>query len=517
MLIPLFGSGIKGKSETVTAQDRINVYVEMPKDPEKGQIALYGFPGMVEIVDLDDRTWDSNEPTPVALRGYSFPVAGRIRALGVGVFSDETTQTYLWAIKGSAVWTLDESDNEKDNGRMQVNGAVDDAKNRALVAPMLATSSYVLDGRSRANFVFPPAGTLAESGTGSVWVQELTDTDIPLEVTSATAVGGWIVATNQGSPNIIYWPVTTDPLTPSPVDPLDFQQVQDSGDIALRVMAHRGLLVVFCRGSTEFFSPTGDVDIPFAPMRGASVGYGLAALHGAVAVNDVVVFLARNANGQNQVVMMSGQSAAPISDPDLEKLINDVSDVSDCVAIAYAWAGHTFVQFNFTTGNLSLVYDMQSRVWSRLSDVDGNRHRADFAVNWNGVTYLSDYENGKIYTFSDTTHTLNGDEWPREVTSRHFFKDFDRVIVDEVVVDFEVGLGSEAGSDPQVMLQISKDNGKSWGTELWKSLGKIGETRSRVVWRRLGQGRDWTFRLRVTDPVRFVIAAAAINAQPVIG
>ena len=65
------------------------------------------------------------------------------------------------------------------------------------------------------------------------------------------------------------------------------------------------------------------------------------------------------------------------------------------------------------------------------------------------------------------------------------------------------------------MLQVSKDNGRSWGTELWASLGAVGETTRRVVWRRLGMGRDWTFKLRVTDAAKFVISSASLKATPI--
>jgi hypothetical protein len=67
------------------------------------------------------------------------------------------------------------------------------------------------------------------------------------------------------------------------------------------------------------------------------------------------------------------------------------------------------------------------------------------------------------------------------------------------------------GANPQVMLQISKDNGKTWGPERWTSLGKIGAYRDRVEWRRFGKARDWTFKLRLTDPVKPVFTFADVN------
>jgi len=56
--------------------------------------------------------------------------------------------------------------------------------------------------------------------------------------------------------------------------------------------------------------------------------------------------------------------------------------------------------------------------------------------------------------------------------------------------------------DPQIMLQISKDYGHTWGTERWQSLGKTGEYKQRVRWTRLGCGYAFTFKLRISDPVK---------------
>jgi hypothetical protein len=103
-----------------------------------------------------------------------------------------------------------------------------------------------------------------------------------------------------------------------------------------------------------------------------------------------------------------------------------------------------------------------------------------------------------------------------EVDTRHFFKDYDRVTVDALVADFETGVGNAvaAGDDPQVMLQVSRDGGRTWGAEMQLPLGKIGEYEKRVEQRRLGTARDFVFKLRITDPVKRVLAGLGIRATP---
>ncbi len=75
------------------------------------------------------------------------------------------------------------------------------------------------------------------------------------------------------------------------------------------------------------------------------------------------------------------------------------------------------------------------------------------------------------------------------------------------------GLTTGQGSDPQAMLQISKDNGNSWGVELWRDIGAIGNYTQRVIWRRLGMARDWVFKLRITDPIPVHITGTVLKAR----
>jgi hypothetical protein len=64
-----------------------------------------------------------------------------------------------------------------------------------------------------------------------------------------------------------------------------------------------------------------------------------------------------------------------------------------------------------------------------------------------------------------------------------------------------------------MMLQVSRDNGNTWGNELWQSMGEVGDYKHRIVWNRLGRGRDFLFKLRVTDPVPLVITGGAVAVQ----
>lgn len=73
--------------------------------------------------------------------------------------------------------------------------------------------------------------------------------------------------------------------------------------------------------------------------------------------------------------------------------------------------------------------------------------------------------------------------------------------VDGVLTVTDVITGETPGADPQVMLRISNDGGKTWTAETWRSAGRVGEYLARVDWNRLGCARRRVFEVAVTDPV----------------
>jgi Neuraminidase (sialidase) len=69
-------------------------------------------------------------------------------------------------------------------------------------------------------------------------------------------------------------------------------------------------------------------------------------------------------------------------------------------------------------------------------------------------------------------------------------------------------------SQPQVMLEISNDGGKTWGNPLLASMGAVGEYKARARWQRLGYSRDRVFRVTVTAGVKVAMLSAFIGVEP---
>lgn len=67
--------------------------------------------------------------------------------------------------------------------------------------------------------------------------------------------------------------------------------------------------------------------------------------------------------------------------------------------------------------------------------------------------------------------------------------------------------------DRTVQIRYSKDGGHNWSHWRDRSLGEIGEFQKRVQLLRLGQGREWVFHIKVTDPVSADLLECSINME----
>lgn len=71
------------------------------------------------------------------------------------------------------------------------------------------------------------------------------------------------------------------------------------------------------------------------------------------------------------------------------------------------------------------------------------------------------------------------------------------------------------GRGPEVTMRYSNDGAKSFSDGRALDCGQAGETRKRVIWRRLGSARDRVYEIEMTDPVPWRIIDAYLFTDPV--
>jgi hypothetical protein len=304
-------------------------------------------------------------------------------------------------------------------------------------------------------------------------------------------------------------------------DALDIASAEGSPDNLVGQISVGQNLFLFGEQSTEVFYNSGDADFPFTRIQGAVLDVGCIAVHSIAEAQGSIYWVGGDSTGSGIIYRSQGFQAQRISTPGIESIIRDISSTN--LALARGWTyqqgGHVFYVLNIPGHSATLVFDATTGFWhdrAYLNLWSLERDRADCHTVAHGLNVVGDYETGRIYALDPNYITDSGTYIVRERTSPHFAKTLNRIFHHSFQLDMETGVGldgSGQGTDPQAMLQWSDDGGHSWSAEYWRPIGKIGERRARVIWRRLGSSRDRVYRVRISDPVKVVLIGAELQVE----
>lgn len=469
-VIPLFGSGVQSYSAIATAQRRLNCFYDPRTDSDKAAAFIRGTPGSVLWITL-----------PV------YPIRGW-RVVNNILYVVAKNNLYKVTTAGVATYlgTL-----------TTLAGRVEIADNGLQLAIVDGTNGYTF--------------TIA----GSTFAR-ITDANFPNGATSIAFLDGRFIVETPNSRQF----VVGQAYDGTNWTPYTFATKENDSSLLVAVEVLNGMLVLWGANSIEFWQDVGTTPLPFARINGATQTWGLAATGSRAALNNTEVFLGQNPQGHVQVLMLNGYAPTRISTSDIEYIINSFSIFSDAVALTYMIDGHPMYQLTFPTGGRSFLYDALTGLWQEVqtgTDLIA-RHFGNYGIVFNLDNYISDSTTGNIYILKTEAYTDNGTPIKRQLRTRHITNGGNLFNVSELYLDIETGVGLQTGqgSDPKMMMQVSKDGGRTFGVERMVGMGKVGQYRTpRLITRRWGQARDFVWQFTVTDPVKFAIAngAAVITAN----
>lgn len=466
-VVPFFGVGLASNVPNVSAQRRENVYLEFRQEDDKTRIVALGTAGLDSLVNTG---------------GYA--------SRGSYVMGD-----YLYFVAANLLYRMDSQGTVSAalGTLLTQSGRVQMSDNGIELMVVDGTYGYILT-------------------ISSMVFARITDGDFPGGDTVCFLDGRFFV--NDPGTGAFYGSAAYNGASWSATD---FATAESSPDALMAVSQDRGGLVLWGTTTTEFWQGIGGAGFPYASTGGANAEYGLAARFSLAPWENGQIGLLRNKLGQLQVGTLNGFTINRVSDDDWETEVNDYATTSDAVGSSYRIGGHPFFELNFPTADRSWLYDGATQQWTVLKSDGLNRHRVEQATPFAGMVVGSDFENGKFYTYNLDTYAEEGDTLAREIISRHQIHapSYEMSPINMLQLDFERGVGipTGQGSDPQVMLQVSKDGGHTWGNERWTSMGAIGKYKARARFPKLGIAfnGDWTFKVRVSDPVKFALLGASIS------
>ena len=335
--------------------------------------------------------------------------------------------------------------------------------------------------------------------------------------TSIVAVGNRFIQNINDTAKAIY----SEPYSATFHAGLNYIVAEGLADPIVSIQTINNELWLIGSKSTEIWTQTGLLDNPYARSSVGFVNTGAAGKYCSATANNQLLWIGNN----KTVWQASGYLPARISTHAIEYIIGQIGDISDCIAYSYQQEGHQFVIFNFVSGNRTLVYDLITGMWHERASFEkmtgeNNRHRVTSAVAWQGMTLAADTGNNNIYSMSLDNRTDNGEIIKRIRVAPHIHEDRKRLFFNEFEIDMLRGVGllpTAQGEDPQVMLSWSNDGGYTYGNEHWITAGRIGKRLTRIHMHRLGMSRDRVFKAVFTDPVKWLLIDARIDAKIEVG
>lgn len=300
-------------------------------------------------------------------------------------------------------------------------------------------------------------------------------------------------------------------------DGSDFGVAEGLPDPVVSVVVNQRQLWVAGSKSIEVYWNSGDVDFPFSRIDGSFQEFGCAAPHTLQKVGGTVMWL----SDSYHVLMAEGYAPRRVSNYAVEYAIKSSGDMTGAYAWTYKQEGHIFYALQLPGASSTWVYDYTTQTWHERCEISAgilSKSRISCAIEAFNEVVCGDSSNGKIYALDFNVFDNDGDVLVRERTAPHVSGNMLRINVNKFQLDIDggQGLSSGLGSNPKIMLKISKDGGYIWGTEHWASAGPIGHYKYRAIWRQLGQARDWVFRVRITDPIRANLMGADIDIQQAV-
>lgn len=375
----------------------------------------------------------------------------------------------------------------------------------------VATSIGAIAGGDLCSFAENPTQLVTCSGSASytyngTTLAQITDADFA-NGAQTCAIDGYVLFREASSGRFF----SSDLNNASSYDALFFATAEGLADNIVGIVADHRQAVLAGSESMELWYNAGASGFPFLRDSNGFVEIGCAAGASLAKVDNSVFWLASDLT----VRRLDGITPVRISTHGVEQAIGEMTTVSDAIGYGYTMGGHLFYVLTFPTEDATWVYDATTQLWHERQSYGIGRWRPCSAALVYNRWYVQDYETGKVGYLGQTTFEDWGVTQRVEVTFQDVYSNGELLLHDELemIIESGVGLVSGQGSNPLVTLEKSDDSGKTWVTLPTKTLGAIGEYRTRLRWVSLGSARYRQYRLSISDPVKFVVADALLTVS----
>lgn len=296
----------------------------------------------------------------------------------------------------------------------------------------------------------------------------------------------------------------------SSYDALFFATAEGLADNIVGIIADHRQAILAGEASIEIHYNAGIPGFPFIRDANGFIELGCAAGETLVTIDNTVFFLASDLT----VRRLDGITPMRVSTHGVEQAIGTY-DVTGAFGIGYTQNGHLFYVLTFPASDATWVYDVTTQLWHERQSYGLGRWRPCAMAQAHARWYVQDFQTGKVGYLDQETYTDWDDTQRMELTFQDVYNDGKLLIHDSLEVIIEAGVGTVTGQGvtPQVTLEVSDDSGRTWRAKPTKTVGAMGEYKTRLRWIGLGSSRYRQYKLHISDPVKIVIADAILEVH----
>jgi hypothetical protein len=305
----------------------------------------------------------------------------------------------------------------------------------------------------------------------------------------------------------------SDVGAPLTINALNYASAEAVADNLVRPYAFNQVVQMFGEKHIEGWWNSGSGSPPFDRLEGGLFQIGLSARYSVANNKNAIYFL-----GSDRNVYRLGQAgpAADFTPFPLVREFNGYTTVSDAIGWCMSYQGQEFYILKFPTENKTFAYP-EGGQWFQLSSRDyddyaiAGRYRGNSYAFCYGRHLIAD-EDGNVLELSDTTYTDNGDPIRRvrdsaPIHSGLLGKAGKPIFLYSFKLILETGTGAEAA---EIMLSLSTDGGKTFGSEFVSDLGIRGDYLKTVEWKGLNAcGESIVVRISTSDGYYYSLHSAA--------
>lgn len=459
--IPLLGGESTHRIAKISDRQSINWRPKAELPGSKTQISLMPWPGLTKITTIDSGPGRANT---VEFKGH------------------------LYGISNNSLFKMDTSDVVTSVGVLNTTSGW-------CVIAVGRTHIMITDGTN---------GYTYDASTFAV----ISDADYPDDATHCAYLDGRFIAMNGGT-DIFF---ISDDEDPTSWGALNFASAEAHPDNILAITTNTKDIYFFGGASIQIYFNSSNPDFPFDPYPN-TIEYGIHAQYSLVQDDKGMYCLAIKPHGGLVVINILGFSGTIISDPDISWTINQLSVTNDAIGAIYDLEGESYYILTFPSADITYAFNLQTGFAHRLKSFGVGRDRALGYGTLNKRQFCMDYSNAKLYELDFDKYTQDGAVIERYRRAQVIHNNNHRIIYDEIVIDIKPGVGNGDEANPVLELRWSDDGAETWSSWYSRSMGAIGEFKTRLVWRRLGISRGRIFEYRCTDPVLAVIIDAYARVE----